>query len=105
MRLLVLLALAAATAGAVTFPLLYLRSAWRSREVGRSTMAFSIVLAITLVLTLLGPFGLRLPRWAVALIFTAMAVTVWWRVVVLWRAQHRDDTGIAPSRPTLEEKS
>lgn len=89
MRLFVLLALAAATAGAVAFPLLYRRSYWREHPIGRSTMAFSIVLAITLLLTLLAPFGLHLPPVVVGLIFTAMAATVWWRVVVMWRTQRR----------------
>lgn len=90
---LALAGLAVATVGSVAFPALYLwLSNWRIHPVGRSTVAFSIVWAATLGLTLAGYFGLRLPAWAVAGLFWAMAVTVWWRVVVMWRTQHEQRT-------------
>lgn len=81
--------LIASACGATAFPLLYARSPWWERDVGRSTFVFSVVLAAVLVLTVFGQFGLRLPVWVVAVLFAAMAASVWWRVVTLWRAQHR----------------
>lgn len=88
-------AVIATTLGALVFVVFYAwrtRGAWRDSAVGRNVMA---LMAVILVVSALGVttivWGFDWPyRNAVRFIaWGLVAVCVWWRVVILWRIQHR----------------
>lgn len=77
-------------AAAVTFVVLY---AWGDRdwfrsELGRNLMAKTAILGGLLGLSLLGLL-IRVPGWVWIGGMATLDAVMWWRVVILWRIQHR----------------
>lgn len=75
----------------VVFVLIYgLRSPWTKNEAGRNTMTFMAVVAGILVLTLyFRATRAPAPAWLGVTIWGALNVPLWWRVLILWKAQHQ----------------
>jgi hypothetical protein len=90
-------AVVATFAGAFVFVALYAwrtRGAWRVTAVGRNVMALmSVILVVSALAVAAIIWGTDWPyRNAVRFVaWSAVAVCVWWRVVILWRIQHRRD--------------
>lgn len=85
--------LTAGCLGALVFVILYLRSPWWKSPTGRNVMAMMGLIALLLGLAALPAlFGVQYPfrDWVRAASFLLVAVVVWWRVVLLWRAQRQD---------------
>lgn len=85
--------------GALLFVVSYAwttRGAWRSTAVGMNVMSFT---ASILVISLLGVVAIILGtdwpyRDAVRTgAWSLIGACIWWRVVILYRVQHRDDRG------------
>jgi hypothetical protein len=83
--------LIAATIPAVLFVILYARARWESSQIGRQTMALSVVIASVLVLSILRiaihdtPVFLALRLFAFAMIVP----TLWWRLYLLLVSQRQ----------------
>jgi predicted TIM-barrel fold metal-dependent hydrolase len=90
-------AVIATFAGALTFVALYAwrtRGAWRVTSVGRNVMALmSVILVVSALAVAAIIWGTDWPhRNAVRFVaWSLVAVCIWWRVVILWRVQHRRD--------------
>jgi hypothetical protein len=83
--------LLAAFVPAVAFPLLYLRSPWRSTIVGRSVMTLAVVIALALALPL-SRIALGDPEWLQAVrlvVFVLIVVALWQQLIVLVTVQRR----------------
>lgn len=83
---------AAGLAAAITFVALY---AWGDRgwfrsELGRNLMAKTAVLGGLLGLSLLGML-IRVPAWVWIGGMATLDAVMWWRVIILYRLQHRED--------------
>lgn len=82
--------LVAAALAAIVFPIVYARSAWYESTVGRDTMTFSVAVVVILTLTFaVRVFGLNGPprAWIATVIYAALALLFWRRVVVLIQIQ------------------
>lgn len=60
---------------------------WHRTPVGRNLMAMAAVLAGMLGLSLLG-LAWTLPAWLFLGGMASLDAVMWWRVALLWRAQH-----------------
>lgn len=65
------------------------RSPWWQNPTGVNTMVFMAVVAVTLILTV----AFRVtngtpPGWLRVGIWTMINIPLWWRVILLWQAQH-----------------
>lgn len=60
---------------------------WHRTAVGRNLMAMAAVLAGMLALSLVG-LAWTLPDWLFLGGMAALDAVMWWRVVLLWHAQH-----------------
>jgi len=75
---------------ATIFVIVYTRSPWRKNVTGRNTMAFMAVVAAALITAVVFRLsGHTLPLWLSAIIWVMINWPMWWRVVILWRAQHQ----------------
>lgn len=89
----------AATVPAVAFPLVYLRSPWRSTLPGRSTMALAVVIAIVLVLACLRR-TLGLPPVPFQIVAYGLTLVVLWaQLIVLLKVQANDRRTDPTHRP------
>jgi len=92
----VVTAVIATALGALVFVISYAwltRNAWRRSAVGQNVMALTaVILVVSLLAVSAIMFGIDWPaRNAIrAGAWWAVAVIVWWRVVLLFRAQPRD---------------
>lgn len=79
-----------ATVATVLFVVGYaVRSPWRANEIGKNTMLFMSVVAGTLVLTLYYRLTRTIaPIWMATAVWGTLNVPLWWRVWILWKAQH-----------------
>lgn len=90
-------AIVATFAGALVFVASYAwrtRGAWRDSAVGRNVMALMSVIVVVSALAVAAIiWGTDWPhRNAVRFVaWSLVAVCVWWRVVILWRIQHRKE--------------
>lgn len=77
-------------AGALTFVALYAAGSrgWHRTAIGRNLMAMPAVLAGLLALTLASLLA-DLPIWLWLGGMASLDAILWWRVVLLWRAQHQ----------------
>lgn len=80
------------------FVVSYTRSPWRRNPAGRNTMAFMAVVALTLTTAVVfRMFDKVLPLWLASVIWFMINWPLWWRVVILWKAQrHKYDVEIVP---------
>lgn len=77
-------------AGCLTFIGTYwwLARSWHHTPVGRNLMAMAFVLAGMLALSLIGLVWMP-PAWLFLGGMASLDAVMWWRVVLLWRVQHR----------------
>lgn len=76
-------------AGALTFVTLYAvgTPGWHRSAIGRNLMALPAVLAGMLAVTLASML-LTLPDWVWLGGMASLDAVLWWRVALLWKAQH-----------------
>lgn len=80
---------AAALASSIFVAAYAFRSPWWRSEVGANTMALMFVVAFLVTLTVVFRVtGVRAGDWLGALLWGLLNVPLWWRVSILWRAQH-----------------
>lgn len=89
MRVLITALIAVGFVAMLAFIGLYFRSPWWRTPVGRNLMALPAVLGGLLGLWLLGRL-VHLPTWLWAGGIAALDAVMWWRVVILWRLQHKE---------------
>lgn len=86
--------------GALTFVVVYLGRNWRQSAIGRNVMAFMAVITVVSGLAVSSIiFGQQWPYRDLirALCWGAVAVTIWWRVVLLLRVpRHRQSDADPP---------
>lgn len=102
---LALIILAAAAAPALLFVIIYAaRSPWRSTEMGRHLMAFMGVCAAVLLLAVARRAFGQYPgyRWVGIGCYAAVAAIMWWRLLMLVRAQ-RAQRALAGRAPAVED--
>lgn len=91
-------AVVASALGALVFVASYAwrtHGAWRATAVGRNVMALMAVILIVSALAVAGiVWGRDWPHRDLIrfVAWSAVAVCVWWRVVILYRVQHRKDS-------------
>lgn len=77
--------------GATVFVVLYATRSpgWHRSQVGRSIMALALSLALLLGMVMVQlAYRMPLPVWLGLMVL--LDVSLWWRVLILWKAQHRD---------------
>jgi hypothetical protein len=90
-------AIVATFAGALVFVASYAwrtRGAWRDSAVGRNVMALMAVIVVVSAMAVAAIiWGTEWPHRNVVrfVAWSLVAVCVWWRVVILWRIQHRKE--------------
>lgn len=82
---------AVGAAGAVTFIVMYAARSrgWHRSPIGRNMMAMAVCLAALLSMVLV-QLAVRPPQVTWLILLGALDLVMWWRVVLLWRAQHLD---------------
>lgn len=83
-------------AGAVAFIVLYATRSrgWVRLPIGRNMMAMSVALAVLLGMVLI-QLAVQPPQWVWLVALIHLDIVIWWRVWILWSAQHAD----RPSNP------
>lgn len=105
LNVLVLVLLALGALPAILFVILFAaRSSWRSTEMGRHLMAFMGVCAAVLLLAVARRLFGRYPgyEWVGVGCYGAIAVIMWWRLLMLVRAQRVRAAGRGP---TVEDQA
>jgi hypothetical protein len=75
---------------AVLFPVLYLRSPWRSSAVGKAVMTLAVALAVILTQGTIRDAGWATPPlWINAVLYPCLAFALWRQLLVLLRLQRR----------------
>src|SRR5687767_1364685 len=92
-----------AALGFSIFVFTYVRVNWRNTREGRHVMFTTVILAGLMIFWFLhrspvGPFS----EWVWAGALAALPVAAWWRVALLWRAQHESPTPEAQSASRSE---
>src|SRR5690242_18665197 len=95
---------ASAALAALIFVLAYaFRSPWWKNEVGANTMTLMIVIAVMVTLTFIFRItGYHASEWLGVVLWGILNVPLWWRFVILWRAQH--GTLVSLQSPGEDEK-
>lgn len=78
-------------AGALTFIVMYAVGShgWHRVAIGRNMMAMAVCLAALLGMVLF-QLAVRPPQVVWLLLLAALDATLWWRVALLWKAQHAE---------------
>lgn len=90
MKEVITVAIAVGFAAMVAFVVLYARSAWSSSPMGRNLMALPAALGGLLGLWLLARIIGPLPMWIWLGGIVTLDAVMWWRVWILWKAQHQE---------------
>lgn len=79
--------------GALVFVVLYATRSpgWHRSQVGRSIMALALSLALLLGMVMV-QLAVRMPVPVWLVLMALLDVSLWWRVVILWKAQRSDRT-------------
>jgi len=85
--------LAVAAVALIAFPFCYhltTRGSWRTSVMGWHLMSFMGVLGLVMTFAILN-FAIDLPEWVRPLTWFLVGAVAWWRLVLLFVVQHRDD--------------
>jgi len=85
--------LAIAATALIAFPFCYhltTRGSWRKSVMGWHLMSFMGVLGLVMTFAILN-FAIELPEWVRPLTWFLVGAVAWWRLILLFVVQHRDD--------------